>query len=242
MIVRCSRACPASLQLVCIVCVARRAGGCAYADFEIALKLGGEVDSNPRRQEVGSPADYATRFLTTFRGNGPLADDLVLDATGRIGGRTLIDTTDENAVLAQADLGLYWLLSEAWRTSATSSWKDRNERGGFRDYTRTESQPGAAMGRRRLERAALRRVRDLCVQAQPGAELDRSSRHPDVGLSYGERLVARARRLDSASRRRRVAHRRRRRRQRAGRRRRGSSRSSHQRGADRQLWQRRRLR
>lgn len=110
--------------------------------WRTTVKVGQEVDTNPRRI-IGeqSETDGGTRGLATLQGQVALSPAWTWGSTVRAGGRLLYATSVEDAAAVEVQTRL-----TGWSRGATfggmqASYKDRVERGGFRDYRRVSALP-----------------------------------------------------------------------------------------------------
>ena len=122
-----------------ILLVATSTPACPVAAQEHvwSLKAGQEVDSNPLRVvEAGSDTDTATRML----GSWSFRHRLGLMGVGQwgvtVGGRALVATSSESAVVSQFRHSEVFRVHPRWTVGWGIDAKDRTERQGFRDYRR----------------------------------------------------------------------------------------------------------
>lgn len=120
-----------------LICVARAASA---SDVDWSVKLGEEVDTNPART-IGerSDTDAATRLFASVAGGGWLGDRWTLSGSGQLGGRVFASTSAQDMLALQASGAAAWWAGYSTWLGARASWKDRRERGGFRDYGRASA-------------------------------------------------------------------------------------------------------
>lgn len=115
-----------------------RAASASEVDWSV--KLGEEVDTNPERT-VGerSDADVATRLFASVSHGGWVDDRWTLSGSAQVGGRVFASTSDQDMLALQAGGAAAWWAGYSTWLGARASWKDRRERGGFRDYARASA-------------------------------------------------------------------------------------------------------
>ncbi len=101
------------------------------------MKAGQELDSNPLRVVgEGSEPDTATRLLGSWSLRHPIGSTGVGVWGVNVGGRLLIDTASESAVVSQFRHAENFRVHPRWTVGWGVDGKDRTEREGFRDYRR----------------------------------------------------------------------------------------------------------
>jgi hypothetical protein len=102
-----------------------------------SLKAGQEFDSNPLRVVgAGSGTDTATRMLGVWSFRHPLGSAGISQWGVTVGGRVLLDTGSESAVVSQFRHSETFRVHPRWTVGWGVDAKDRTERDGFRDYRR----------------------------------------------------------------------------------------------------------
>lgn len=102
-----------------------------------SLKAGQEVDSNPSRVVgAGSDIDTATRMLGSWSFRHRLGSTGIGQWGVTVGGRVLVDTGSESAVVSQFRHSELYRVHPRWTVGWGVDAKDRTERDGFRDYRR----------------------------------------------------------------------------------------------------------
>jgi hypothetical protein len=102
-----------------------------------SLKAGQEVDTNPLRVVGdGSPTDTATRLLGTWSLRHRIGASGVGVWSANVGGRLLLETRAETAVVSQLRHSERFRIHPQWSAGWAVDGKDRTEQDGFRDYRR----------------------------------------------------------------------------------------------------------